>query len=91
MGRKRQVDGGEPMRRPAARPPGITRTAAVITLPTGCDAQQGCVPGRLAQAGSRSEARMRERSCSTDLVWIWHTRLSVTPSTWPISARVRPS
>ena len=33
------------------------------------------------QAGSRSPARMRERSWSTAFVWIWHTRLSVTPST----------
>ena len=31
------------------------------------------------------------RSCSTALVCIWQIRLSVTPSTWPISARVRPS
>ncbi|CAM5606366.1 hypothetical protein SHIRM173S_02789 [Streptomyces hirsutus] len=30
-------------------------------------------------------------SWSTDLVWIWLTLLSVTPSTWPISARVSPS
>ncbi len=33
----------------------------------------------------------RERRCSTDLVWICETRLSVTPSTVPISARVSPS
>lgn len=31
------------------------------------------------------------RNCSTDLVWIWLTRLSVTPRTLPISASVRPS
>ena len=31
------------------------------------------------------------RSCSTALVCIWQMRDSVTPSTWPISARVRPS
>ena len=31
------------------------------------------------------------RSCRTDLVWIWLTRLSVTPRTLPISARVSPS
>jgi hypothetical protein len=31
------------------------------------------------------------RSCSTALVCIWQIRLSVTPSTWPISASVRPS
>ncbi len=29
------------------------------------------------------------RSCSTALVCIWQIRLSVTPSTWPISASVR--
>jgi hypothetical protein len=31
------------------------------------------------------------RSWSTALVCIWQMRLSVTPRTWPISARVRPS
>jgi hypothetical protein len=33
----------------------------------------------------------RDRSWKIDFVWIWHTRLSVTPSTVPISASVRPS
>jgi hypothetical protein len=33
----------------------------------------------------------RLRRWSTDLVWIWLTRDSVTPSTSPISARVSPS
>ena len=32
-------------------------------------------------------ADMRDRRCSTDLVWICDTRLSVTPSTSPISAQ----
>jgi len=31
------------------------------------------------------------RSCSTAFVCIWQMRLSVTPRTWPISAKVRPS
>jgi hypothetical protein len=42
-------------------------------------------------AGSRSTAASFERRWITALVWIWHTRLSVTLRTWPISARVRPS
>ena len=33
----------------------------------------------------------RERSWKIALVWIWQTRLSVTPSTLPISASVSPS
>lgn len=37
------------------------------------------------------EAVSRARRCSTALVWICETRLSVTPSTEPISASVRPS
>ena len=37
------------------------------------------------------EADSRDRSCSTALVWICDTRLSVTPTTRPISASVRPS
>ncbi len=43
------------------------------------------------QAVSLSTVCMRALSWSTALVWIWHTRLSVTPRTWPISARVKPS
>ena len=43
------------------------------------------------QAVSLSGTNIRARSCSTALVWIWHTRLSVTPRTWPISANVKPS
>ena len=43
------------------------------------------------QTGSRSAAARPRRSCATAFVWIWQTRLSVTPSTSPISARVRPS
>ena len=41
------------------------------------------------QAGSRSMLENRDRSCRTALVWIWQTRLSVTPSTSPISGSVR--
>ena len=79
----------------------------VWALPvSGCEAAEGTLPvdptgprsgfvdqerQRGGQAGSRSLAAMRERNWSTALVWIWHTRLSVTPSTSPISARVRPS
>ena len=43
-----------------------------------------------ASCGSqRSASSIRPRSCITALVWIWQTRLSVTPRTWPIWARVR--
>lgn len=42
-------------------------------------------------AGSRSLAAIFARKWMTDLVWIWHTRDSVTPRTSPISASVRPS
>ena len=52
---------------------------------------RGRRPPRPGYAGSRSEAARRDRSWSTAFVWIWHTRLSVTPRTWPISARVKPS
>ncbi len=45
--------------------------------------------GRATYAVSRSAASRRLRSWSTDLVWIWLTRLSVTPRTEPICARVR--
>lgn len=45
--------------------------------------------GRWGYAGSRWAAWRRLRSWSTDLVWIWLTRLSVTPRTSPIWARVR--
>ena len=47
--------------------------------------------GTAGQTGSRSAAVSRSRSLSTALPWIWQARLSVTPSTSPISARVRPS
>jgi hypothetical protein len=43
----------------------------------------------IPRSGSGSERR--ERSWKIALVWIWHTRLSVTPSTLPISASVSPS
>ena len=42
-------------------------------------------------AGAQSLSDSLPRSCRTALVCIWQMRLSVTPSTWPISARVRPS
>ena len=42
-------------------------------------------------AQPRSGSARRARSCRIAFVWIWHTRLSVTPSTDPISASVRPS
>ncbi len=45
--------------------------------------------GARSQAVSRNGELSRERSCSTALVWIWQTRLSVTPSTSPICAKVR--
>lgn len=42
-------------------------------------------------ANQRPTSASFARSWRTDLVWIWLTLLSVTPSTCPISARVRPS
>ena len=48
-------------------------------------------PAREPQADSLSATSIRPRSCNTALVWIWHTRLSVTPRTCPISASVSPS
>jgi hypothetical protein len=56
-----------------------TKMRAMAHLPV-----YGC--GQTAPA-----AAMRARRWMTDLVWIWDTRLSVTPSTCPISLRVRPS
>ena len=44
-----------------------------------------------ARTGGQSLSASLPRSCSTALVCIWQMRLSVTPSTWPISARVSPS
>ncbi len=44
---------------------------------------------RWPQTASRSWAASRLRRWRTALVWIWHTRDSVTPRTLPISARVR--
>ena len=46
---------------------------------------------RQAWARRSPVSTSRERSWSTALVWIWHTRLSVTPRISPIWARVRPS
>ena len=43
------------------------------------------------QEAERSGSAKRDRSWRIALVWIWHTRLSVTLSTSPISASVRPS
>ena len=48
-------------------------------------------PVRRRDAQPTPAADSRDRRCSTDLVWIWDTRLSVTPRTCPISARVSPS
>lgn len=44
---------------------------------------------RVRQASSRSAELRRDLRESTALVWIWQTRLSVTPRTRPISAKVR--
>ena len=46
---------------------------------------------RWTECQTTPDAVSRERRCSTALVWICDTRLSVTPSTDPISASVRPS
>src|SRR3954454_16120579 len=48
-------------------------------------------PGREAYGLAGSGSPRRERSCRIALVWIWQTRLSVTPRTSPISFSVRPS
>src|SRR5256885_1474463 len=42
-------------------------------------------------AGSHSGSALRDRRWSTALVWIWQTRLSVTPTISPISASGSPS
>lgn len=42
-------------------------------------------------SGQRPKLASFARNWSTDFVWIWLTRLSVTPSTLPISASVSPS
>src|SRR5581483_2371008 len=57
----------------------------------------GGYPGLLPRAVTRltpvdySASTSCRRSWLTALVWIWHTRDSVTPRISPISARVRPS
>ncbi len=68
----------------------------IIGPPLGTTEQRStCVRARCAEGSTVGQptpaADRRERRCSTDLVWICETRLSVTPRTWPISARVRPS
>src|SRR4051812_10445635 len=59
-------------------------------LPPGPRAHRGRRTN-VSYAGSRSLAAILARRWITDFVWIWQTRDSVTPRTWPISARVRPS
>ncbi len=64
---------------------GPARTTPPVTH--GEDGRPGARDGR----GQRPKLESFARSCRTDFVWIWLTLLSVTPRTWPISARVRPS
>lgn len=81
---------------PPARPP-PRRSATVVCRAASRGGTQrdgtrrgGTRPRRnLGQTMSRSKPLNRDRSCSTALVWIWHTRDSVTPSTRPISDNVR--
>ena len=72
--------------RTATPPPELGRTRQCI----GSCAAAGRSGRRPRQSSSLIEP-MRVRSCITALVCIWQIRLSVTPSTWPISARVKPS
>ena len=51
----------------------------------------GRAAARPVKAGYSTGSASRPRSCRTALVCIWQMRLSVTPSTCPISARVSPS
>src|SRR5687767_1527685 len=74
-----------------ARNTAARATARTGGLLGGAAGQGGSAVRRKLQASSRSGSAILDRSWSTALVWIWHTRLSVTPSTSPISARVRPS
>ncbi len=65
-------------------------------------AERRAPAGRVSARGGRDQnyvtmprsgrgSDRRERSWKIAFVWIWQTRLSVTPSTLPISASVRPS
>ena len=54
-------------------------------------ATEAPMPAGPAQTVSFSARNIFARSWRTALVWIWQARLSVTPSTRPISASVRPS
>src|SRR5580704_1982361 len=66
-----------------------TRLDAGVPAPLPAAALALGASGRRPAASGRSASLAR--SCRTALVWIWHTRLSVTPRMSPISARVRPS
>ena len=85
---------------PTLRRPHIRRDAGTQTSPE--PARPGSIPIDPAQAGAGQHGSAQlttgqrrsasfARSWRTDLVWIWQILLSVTPSTWPISASVSPS
>jgi len=84
--------------------PGRSEDASTETTPRPKGAESGeGQEARVSQVGGsqrlsatvsssqRPKLASFARSWSTDFVWIWLTRLSVTPSTLPISASVRPS
>ncbi len=82
--------GGRHLRRRLSAPYGSAASAIVSALAV--TVAVGTRPDRLRgedQTSSRSTVDSRDRSCSTALVWIWQTLLSVTPRTLPISAKVR--
>ena len=66
---------------------GSARALAAPAAPAAVPRQSA--PGSTRTVSGRSASF--ERSWRSALVWIWHTLLSVTPSTWPISVSVRPS
>ena len=74
------------------RGPAATRSTSTRCS---CCARRGCAccPDAVIPAPPARQALSASlaRRCRTALVCIWQIRLSVTPSTWPISARVRPS
>jgi hypothetical protein len=61
------------------------------TLNEGCDSGRNLSDRQVTIPRSGSGSERRPRNWKIAFVWIWQTRLSVTPSTAPISASVRPS
>jgi hypothetical protein len=76
-------------RRDTPRSRALTRVTSADLLPNGEIAVSSSSHDRGARRYSRTDSF--PRSVSTALVWIWQTRLSLTPSTSPICASVMPS